>query len=70
MEEREKRMKVNNHVLAIIQVFETFIDIDTDVLLQEIKKSDEKMNNDINHSFFLFDHDGTSNLFLLLRISA
>lgn len=52
MEGGENRMKVNNHVLAIIQVFETFIDIDTNVLLQEIKKSDEKMNNDINHSFF------------------
>ena len=45
-------MKVTNNVLAIVQTFETFIDIDTDILLQEIKKSDEKMDNNIDHTFF------------------
>ena len=45
-------METNSHVLAIVQVFEDYIDLDTDALIKEVDQSHIKKNNDNEETFF------------------
>jgi len=45
-------MNIQNHVLAIVQVFEDYIDIETKNLIVESNKMNEKKNQDNDHTFF------------------
>ena len=39
MKKKEKRMETQSHILAIVQVFEDYIDLDSDALMKEINQS-------------------------------
>jgi len=39
-------LETKSHVLAIVQVFEDYIDLDTDALIKEVDQSHIRKNND------------------------
>ena len=46
-------MTIHNHVLAAVQVFETFIpDIDNQQILKDVEKNNKRLSDDNNESFF------------------
>ena len=48
MNQKERK----NHVLAVVQVFEDYIDIDTDALMEEVNQSHKRKNEDSDQTFF------------------
>ena len=48
MKEEEKRMEIQSHILAIVQVFEDYIDLDSDALMKEINQSHIRKNDKIS----------------------
>ena len=52
MKKKEKRMETQSHILAIVQVFEDYIDLDSDALMKEINQSHLRKNNNNDHTFF------------------
>ena len=52
MKGAEKRMNIQTHVLAIVQVFEDYIDINSNALMKEVNKSHIRKNDDNDNTFF------------------
>jgi len=52
MKQTEKRMNIQTHVLAIVQVFEDYIDINSNALMKEVNKSHIRKNDDNDNTFF------------------
>ena len=45
-------MKTKRHILAIVQLFETYIDLDSNALMKEINTSFIRKNDNSDHTFF------------------
>ena len=45
-------METKRHILAIVQLFETYIDLDSNALMKEIDTSFIRKNNNSDHTFF------------------
>ena len=45
-------METKSHVLALVQVFEDYIDLDTNALMEEVNQSHDRKNDDNEHTFF------------------
>ena len=45
-------METKRHILAIVQLFETYIDLDSDALMKEINTSFIRKNDNSDHTFF------------------
>jgi len=52
MKGAEKRMNIQTHVLAIVQVFEDYIDLNSNALMKEVNKSHIRKNDDNDNTFF------------------
>jgi len=52
MKQTEKRMNIQTHVLAIVQVFEDYIDLNSNALMKEVNKSHIRKNDDNDNTFF------------------
>ena len=45
-------MKTKSHVLAVVQVFEDYIDLDSNALMKEVDQSYLRKNEDADNTFF------------------
>ena len=54
MKETEKRMNIQTHVLAIVQVFEDYIDLNSNALMKEVNKRHIRKNDDNDNTFSNF----------------
>ena len=45
-------MNIQNHVLAVVQVFEDYIDLNSNALMKEVNQSHIRKNDDNDNTFF------------------
>jgi len=52
MKEAEKRMEIQSHLLAVVQVFEDSIELDSDALMKEVNQSHFRKEDNNDTTFF------------------
>ena len=52
MKGTEKRMKAQSHILALVQVFEDYIDLDSNALMKEVNQSHLRKDDNNDATFF------------------
>ena len=52
MKGTEKRMKAQSHILALVQVFEDYIDLDSNALMKEVNQSHLRKDDNNDMTFF------------------